>query len=121
MQDYIIGAYFVSLSILFVFGSSGFVMIYYYMKHRATKVPKAPPLSEFPAVTLQLPVYNEFYVVERLINAVCRIVYPKDKLEIQVLDDSTDETVDVVAAIVARKREEGFNILHVRRSNRKGY
>jgi len=121
MQDFIIVTYFISLTILFIFGSSGFVMIYYYLKHRNTRVPKAGVLTEFPLVTMQLPVYNEFYVVERLIDAVCRIKYPMERLEIQVLDDSTDETVDVVAAIVAAKRAEGFDIHHIRRSSRAGY
>src|SRR5437879_3565470 len=110
MQDFIIVAYFISLTVLFVFGSSGFVMIYYYMKHRGTKSPQAGELKQFPVVTLQLPVYNEFYVVERLINASCKMSYPKEKLEIQVLDDSDDETVDVVAALVAQKQLEGFSI-----------
>ncbi len=121
MQDFIIGAYFISLTVLFVFGSSGFVMIYYYMRHRGTKLPRAGVLTEFPVVTLQLPVYNEYYVVERLINASCRIDYPKEKLEIQVLDDSTDETVEVVDALVAAKRREGYNISHLRRDSRAGY
>ena len=121
MQDFIIGAYFVSLSILFLFGSSGFVMIYYYMKHRNKKNESAGELKEFPVVTMQLPVYNEFYVVERLIDAACRIDYPKDRLEIQILDDSTDETVEVIDAIIARYQDEGFDIKHVRRSSRVGY
>ncbi len=96
-------------------------MIYYYIKHRDTKTPKAGPLPEFPVVTLQLPVYNEYYVVERLITACCEVDYPKEKLEIQVLDDSTDETVEIIAALVAQKQDEGFDIKHVRRSSRKGY
>src|ERR1041385_4626708 len=121
MQDFIIGAYFISLSILFLFGSSGFVMIYYYMKHRNKKMVQAPPLSEYPVVTIQLPLYNEFYVIERLIEAACRIDYPKDRMEIQVLDDSTDETVGVVAARVAHFREEGFDIKHIQRSSRTGF
>ncbi|HUL45356.1 MAG TPA: cellulose synthase family protein [Bacteroidota bacterium] len=121
MQDFVIVAYFISLTILFLFGSSGFVMIYYYLKHRETKTPKAGQLSAFPMVTLQLPVYNEYYVVERLINACCRISYPREKLEIQILDDSTDETVDIIATLVARKQAEGFDIKHVHRTNRKGF
>jgi len=68
-----------------------------------------------------LPLYNELYVIERLIDKVCEIEYPKEKLEIQVLDDSTDETVDVVAKAVDAKKKEGFNIEHVRRSNREGF
>ncbi len=68
-----------------------------------------------------MPFYNELYVIERLIDKVCEIEYPKEKLEIQVLDDSTDETVDVVAKAVEAKKKEGFNIEHVRRSNREGF
>lgn len=121
MQDFIIGTYFISLSILFLFGSSGFVMIYYYMKHRH-KTPERPePLPSFPTVTIQLPLYNEYYVIERLIEATCRIDYPKEKLEIQVLDDSTDETVDVVAASVELYRRQGFDIRHIRRTSRTGF
>ncbi|HMD14707.1 MAG TPA: cellulose synthase family protein [Bacteroidota bacterium] len=121
MQNFIIWSYFISLSILFLFGSSGFVMIYYYIKHRDKKTPTAGVLPEFPVVTLQLPVYNEYYVVERLIKACCDVDYPKEKMEIQVLDDSTDETVDIIAALVAQKQDEGFDIKHVRRSSRNGY
>jgi cellulose synthase/poly-beta-1,6-N-acetylglucosamine synthase-like glycosyltransferase len=121
MQDIIIGVYFFSLSILFIFGSSGFVMIYYYLKHRKTKTVVAPELTEFPLVTVQLPVYNELYVVERLIDAVCKFDYPHDRFEIQVLDDSTDETSGVVAKSVAHYSGLGYGIHHVRRGNREGY
>lgn len=121
MQDLVIGTYFVSLCILFLFGSSGFVMIYYYVKHRGKRIDQAGELREYPLITMQLPIYNEFYVVERLITSACRIDYPKEKLEIQVLDDSTDETKDVVAALVDKYRREGFNIRHVRRATRDGY
>ncbi|MFI5253793.1 MAG: cellulose synthase family protein [Bacteroidota bacterium] len=121
MQDMIIGVYFFSLSILFLFGSSGFVMIYYYIKNKNKRVEPAPPLTEYPLVTIQLPVYNEVYVVERLIDAVCRFDYPLDKMEIQVLDDSTDETTQVVAQSVAGHRSHGINIQQIRRANRSGY
>ena len=121
MQDYIIGTYFISLTILFLFGSSGFVMIYYYMKHRKTVVKQAVELTTFPKVTIQLPLYNEYYVIERLIDAVCLMEYPKEQMEIQVLDDSNDETIDVVAARVEMYRRQGFDINHVRRSSRAGY
>src|SRR5262245_38682970 len=115
MQDFIIGTYFISLTILFLFGSSGFVMIYYYMKHRKTTLKSAEELTTFPQVTIQLPLYNEYYVIERLIDAVCQMDYPKEHMEIQVLDDSTDETIDVVAARVEVYRQQGFDIKHVRR------
>ncbi|MBI5022176.1 MAG: glycosyltransferase [Ignavibacteriales bacterium] len=121
MQDYIIYSYFISLTILFVFGSSGFVMIYYYLKHRNKKHEPVSDLTEFPVVTIQLPLYNEYYVVERLIDSVCLIDYPKDKLEIQVLDDSTDETTSLLSGIVERYKNNGYDIHHIRRSSREGY
>src|SRR5216684_6664774 len=121
MQDFIIGAYFISLTILFLFGSSGFLMIYYYMKHRDKKAEVPPELTEHPPVTIQLPVFNEYYVVERLINAVCRLDYPVDKMEIQVLDDSTDETTEIVTRCIAPYQRKGFDIKHIRRQSRAGY
>ncbi|MBI4547261.1 MAG: glycosyltransferase [Ignavibacteriae bacterium] len=121
MQDLIIGTYFTSLTILFFFGSSGFIMIYYYMKHRDKKIEKAGELTQFPLVTIQLPVYNEYYVVGRLIDAACQIDYPIDKLGIQVLDDSTDETTEIIAERVAHYREQGFDIEHIRRGSRQGF
>ncbi|MFA6233337.1 MAG: cellulose synthase family protein [Bacteroidota bacterium] len=121
MEDFILGAYVFSLSILFLFGSHGFVMIFYYFKNKDKLPVGKAVLDPVPMVTVQLPVYNELYVVERLINAVCALDYPKDKLEIQVLDDSTDETVDLVASVVAAKRAEGYDIVQVQRENRVGY
>ncbi|MDH7514795.1 MAG: glycosyltransferase family 2 protein [Bacteroidota bacterium] len=121
MENVILGAYVFSLTILLLFGSHGFVMVYYYFKNRHRVPEKKPSLDSPPMVTVQLPVYNEYYVVERLIESVCRLDYPKDKLEIQVLDDSTDETVELAASIVERKRKEGFDISHIRRGNRKGF
>ncbi len=78
-------------------------------------------LKEIPTVTLQLPIYNEKYVATRLVDAVCAMDYPKDKMCIQVLDDSTDETYDILENQVLRYKEKGFDIHHIRRSNRKGY
>jgi cellulose synthase/poly-beta-1,6-N-acetylglucosamine synthase-like glycosyltransferase len=121
MQDFIIGTYFVSLTILFLFGSSGFVMIYYYLKHRHKKAEQPGPLGEFPLVTIQLPLFNEYYVAIRLIDAACEIEYPKGRLEIQVLDDSTDETVEIVSERIDHYRNLGFDIKHVRRTSRAGY
>lgn len=78
-------------------------------------------LREHPKVTVQLPVFNEYYVVERLIDAVMAIRYPEDRFEVQVLDDSTDETVDLISEKVAEWRKKGRNIHHLRRSNREGF
>ncbi len=121
MADYVMITYFISLTILFFFGSSGFVMIYYYLKHRNKVEEKLPELKEFPIVTIQLPLYNEQYVAERVIEATCNIAYLPENLEIQVLDDSTDETVQVVTAIVEKYRAKGFDIKHIHRTNRQGY
>ncbi|HEX2014716.1 MAG TPA: glycosyltransferase, partial [Nitrososphaera sp.] len=77
--------------------------------------------SNMPTVTVQLPVYNEKYVGRRLIDAVCKIEYPKDKLEIQVLDDSDDDTVDLIRSIVDEYRFKGFDIVQICRTDRSGY
>ncbi|HRI31935.1 MAG TPA: glycosyltransferase family 2 protein, partial [Candidatus Kapabacteria bacterium] len=115
--------YILSLTILFAFGLHGLVMIYYYHKTAGT-VRNNPPQQlpdELPVVTVQLPMYNEVYVVERLVSAVCDIRYPKDKLEIQVLDDSTDETVEVTRRLVEEYAAQGFDIKHIHRIDRTGY
>lgn len=77
--------------------------------------------SELPTVTIQLPIYNEKYVIERLVNAVCAIDYPSERLEIQILDDSTDETIDKVDELVQEKQAQGFDIKAVRRPTRQGF
>lgn len=120
MEQFILIAYIICLSILFFFGAHGFVMVYHYFRHRHEN-DIALELSTFPVVTVQLPIFNEMYVVRRLIESSCKIEYPKDKLEIQVLDDSTDETVDLVESIVREKQEQGYAIHHIRRTNRKGF
>lgn len=121
MDNIVLIGYFVSLSILFIFGLHGFVLLFYHRKYKDVKINSTKDFENAPLVTIQLPLYNELYVIERLIDKVCEIEYPKEKLEIQVLDDSTDETVDVVAKAVDAKKKEGFNIEHVRRSNREGF
>jgi cellulose synthase/poly-beta-1,6-N-acetylglucosamine synthase-like glycosyltransferase len=121
MEQAVLIGYFVSLSILFLFGLHGFVMMFYHRKY-GHKNPV--PDSEFKPdklVTIQLPLYNEMYVIERLINSVCDIDYPKDKMEIQVLDDSTDETTAIVAKVVEEKKKLGFDISHIRRGSREGF
>ncbi len=107
--------------VLFTFGSHGFIMIYYYLKYRHQRDDLNGELKDYPLVTIQLPVYNEMYVVERLIKSTCDIDYPLDKLEIQVLDDSTDETVEIVENIVKEYNLRGFDIQHIHRDNRTGF
>lgn len=121
MDDIVLIGYFLSLTILFVFGLHGFIMLYYHKKYRDNNPVPKPQIDENATVTIQLPLYNELYVAERLIKATCEIEYPKDKLEIQVLDDSTDETTEIVSNIVKQKQAEGFDIKHIRRGTREGF
>jgi cellulose synthase/poly-beta-1,6-N-acetylglucosamine synthase-like glycosyltransferase len=80
-----------------------------------------PPLAVLPPVTVQLPIFNEMYVADRLIDAVCEMDYPRDLLEIQVLDDSTDETTEIAELAVRRHAARGFNIRYLHRVDRSGY
>jgi cellulose synthase/poly-beta-1,6-N-acetylglucosamine synthase-like glycosyltransferase len=121
MEDIVLIGYFLSLTILFIFGLHGFIMMYYHHKYRDVKHKQKKEIDTDSIVTIQLPLYNEIYVVERLIDSVCEIDYPKDKMEIQVLDDSTDETVNVVAKKIKEKFDLGFDIKHVRRQSREGF
>ncbi len=121
MEDFLLIVYFVSLSILFAFGIHGLVMLYYYRKTLHIKTPEMKIEGEYPDVTIQLPMYNEMYVIERLIKAVCNIEYPKEKLQIQVLDDSTDETTIIASKLVDEYRAKGFDIEYIHRTNREGY
>ena len=119
-SDVVMILYFISLLILFTFGAHGFVMVFHYLRQR--KLKDTPPLmGEVPSVTVQLPIFNELYVVNRLIDAVCALEYPKEKLEIQVLDDSTDETRSLTAEIVRLYHGRGFNIKHIMREERNGF
>src|SRR5215813_2466414 len=74
-----------------------------------------------PSGPVQLPIYNERYVIRRLLEAVCALDYPRDRLEIQLLDDSTDDTAEIAHALTARYRQQGLTIIHVRRNNRHGF
>jgi len=89
-------------------------------KRRIQKI-ELPQALSLPVVTIQLPLYDEKYVAKRLIDAVCNLDYPKEKLEIQVLDDSDDDTVDLIFAIVNEYKFKGFDIVHMHRTNRSGY
>ncbi len=92
----------------------------YRKKKQVPRVVPSPP-REWPMVTIQLPIYNELFVAERLIDNMAALDYPCDRLEIQVLDDSTDETVDIVAQKVEAYRRQGLQIHHIRRGTREGF
>jgi cellulose synthase/poly-beta-1,6-N-acetylglucosamine synthase-like glycosyltransferase len=114
--------YFTIMVVLSIYGMHRYEVIRGYLKARK-KMPKEPPqrFQELPRVTVQLPLYNERYVVERLIEEVLKLDYPRNLLQVQVLDDSTDETHPVAEALVARCRAMGHPIEYHHRVNREGF
>ena len=114
--------YFVVMIFLSFYGIHRYQLVYRYYKNRAnaTRDPESH-FGHLPRVTVQLPIFNEQFVVDRLIQACCNLDYPADKLEIQVLDDSTDDTVDVARAAVDLYGALGHNIVYLHRVNRHGY
>jgi cellulose synthase/poly-beta-1,6-N-acetylglucosamine synthase-like glycosyltransferase len=114
--------YFAVMILLSVYGVHRYTMVYMYYKNKKNYQPNPAKLfDELPRVTVQLPIFNEQFVIDRLIEAVCAMEYPREKLEIQVLDDSTDETQAVAAGIVARYAALGNPIVYIHRTNRMGY
>lgn len=118
-------------SILIVYGALAvFVFLYSiiqfslalnYFKSKKQSSNPIPSQSSWPKVTVQLPIYNEKYVVERLVEAVLNFDYPMEKMEIQILDDSTDETSSIIDRLIHKHETLGFNILHLRRELRTGF
>jgi len=120
-ETLILASYFFVLIILAFYGWHRYYLVYMYMRNR-DKQPKAgPQLSPLPVVTIQLPLYNEMYVADRLIESVCGLDYPRELLELQVLDDSTDETSAIAEAAVRRFASQGFDIKCYHRMDRTGY
>lgn len=119
----IITLYLVALTILGIYGAHRSMLLHLYLKHRNNK--QIPPEefdeADLPLVTIQLPMFNEMYVAERLLEGVSTIDYPRHKLEIQVLDDSTDETVSIARAKVDELCERGYDAVYVHRTDRTGF
>src|SRR5262245_39704549 len=116
-----LAAYFFVLIVLAIYGWHRYYLVYLYMRNRNNGAKPGPALDPLPVVTIQLPLYNEMYVADRLIESVCRIDYPRELLEIQVLDDSTDETRGIAELAVRRFAAEGIDIKYLHRSNRRGF
>ena len=114
--------YFAVMILLAIYGVHRYTLVYIYFKYSKNYHP-APPahFEELPRVTVQLPIFNEQFVIDRLIDAICAMDYPRDRLEIQVLDDSTDETQTVAAGIVERYAALGHPIAYIHRTNRHGF
>lgn len=111
------------LIVLFLYSFHPYLLIYYYYKYRNQKRDnhRDKELKAYPVVTIQLPIYNEKYVINRLIKHVAAMDYPKDQLEIQILDDSNDETVAIAANLVKQYQAQGYDIKHIRRGTRDGF
>jgi cellulose synthase/poly-beta-1,6-N-acetylglucosamine synthase-like glycosyltransferase len=121
IETFILASYFFVLLILAVYGWHRYYMVYLYMKHKDEQPVPAGEFAELPVVTIQLPLFNEMYVVDRLIDSVCQIEYPRERLEIQVLDDSTDETREIAELAVRRYAAQGIDIKYLHRVDRSGY
>src|SRR5512138_2189872 len=115
--------YFTILGTLAVYGAYRIKQVIDFWRYRNYVPQPAGRFTEedLPRITIQLPLFNELYVVDRLLKAVTAIDYPNDKFEIQVLDDSTDETVNVAKAVVAKYAEQGFDIHYLHRDDRTGF
>ena len=114
--------YFIVMVILAGYGMHRYALVYMYYRNRKNRTTEPPAqFTELPRVTIQLPIYNEQFVIDRLVEAICKIDYPNDKLDIQVLDDSTDETVKVAQDVVERYAALGHPITYIHRTNREGF
>ncbi len=115
--------YFAILTVLAIYGGYRVKQVIDFWRYR--KFPPKPKgefaEAELPLITVQLPLFNEMYVVERLVKAVTEIDYPRERFEIQVLDDSTDETVKIASATVAKYAAQGFDIHYIHRADRTGF
>ena len=125
VETIIIVVYSIALVLIFMYAIAQLNLLFNYLSARK-KEQRSPKFDlsnpeEIPYVTIQLPVYNELYVMERLLDNIAEIDYPKDKLEIQVLDDSTDESLHSTAAHIKELQSGGLDIKHVLRENREGF
>lgn len=119
----LVGLYAIVLSTLCLYGLHRYWILYLYLRHGRRSVWKrpAPAGSEWPRVTVQLPVFNERYVLRRLVECVCALDYPRERLQIQILDDSTDDTQALARELVEAASARGVPIHHIHRGKRTGY
>jgi len=114
--------YFVVMVILAFYGLHRYQLVWLYYRHKKNATHEPPRrFEQLPRITIQLPIFNEQFVIDRLIEACSQLEYPRELLEIQLLDDSTDETRDVAAAICERYRAQGLPIVYMHRTNRYGF
>lgn len=113
--------YAISAIVLALFGFNALMLSAVYWRTRKRGAPSPPTPREWPALVVQLPVYNERHVVRRLLESVAALDYPRERLAIQLLDDSDDDTAVIAQAAIADLRDKGLNVTHIRRGTRQGY
>jgi cellulose synthase/poly-beta-1,6-N-acetylglucosamine synthase-like glycosyltransferase len=126
-----LGIYLFALAALFTYGMNCYFLMMFYRLRRPKALRRHAeikkrfyrdyPVKNWPRVTIQLPIFNERYVVERVIKSVCRFDYPTELLEIQILDDSTDDTVEIVKALAKQMKDQGCDVQYIHRDNRAGF
>ncbi|MGB5813486.1 MAG: cellulose synthase family protein [Polyangiales bacterium] len=123
MQTLVIVFYLATLGVLAFYGVHRSALLYLYLRSRAQRIEPKARFTEatLPSVTIQLPMYNELHVAKRLIEAAARIDYPRDRLELQVLDDSTDATSVIAKDTCRELRQQGVDITYLNRVDRTGY
>ena len=121
----VMGLYSLSLLLVFFYSLAQLNLLFSYKKAQNNKLSlhslDTSDLSKVPYVTVQLPVFNELYVMERLLSCINQLDYPREKLEVQVLDDSTDESVELTAKLVKELQKKGLDIVQIRRDDRVGF
>lgn len=120
-QTILMSVYTFVLVMVSIYGFHRYALVYLYYRHRRRPRRPAGRFDELPDVTIQLPMYNEQFVAKRIIEKTCQIDYPREKLQIQVLDDSVDSTCQIAAEAVGEARGKGFNIEYIHRDGRAGY
>ncbi len=121
MKHVLNDGYLVLLGLLSAYGCYRYYLVWLYYRVKAKRSRAPEMIGPWPAVTIQIPVYNERYVVERAIRSACEVDYPAECLEVQILDDSTDDTSAIVARTLDTFRQRGFRVAHLRRAERRGF
>ncbi len=121
LGDLLYGVYTVISALMFAYGANFYYLTFRSSRNESKPNPMAISHSDLPRVTVQLPIYNERYVAKRIIETTCQVDYPRSKLEVQVLDDSTDETAEICKETVQEFRKKGMDLIYLHRSDRAGY
>src|SRR5579862_3716880 len=121
VQVTLVTTYIAILAAVALYGFHRYVLVYLYLKHRDHIYQPNGNFTTLPRITVQLPMFNEDLVAERVIRHTCQIDYPLDRLEIQVLDDSTDHSADIARRACEEWAAKGYPIKYIHRDNRAGY